>query len=433
MTTPVLLSAQGSDRATAYNMSCKLMRRDDVLLAAWLERPNTLGAGVRIRVGVCVPGGVSEPTDVRARLVSATELGAGVDNHCGPALALDGDRRVHLICGAHHHDFGYRWTDDPADPASWSAPVAVDGRCSYPALVVDAEGTLHLAYRESGDRWQLRYRRKPRDAAWEAPRILIESPSPGYNHFMQSLSFGPSGTLHLVCQLYYTPTGAAADLAGRGIAYLFSDDGGDTWYNEANRLDAPGTADTLQLVCRQERGVSVSNHIIDADDQPWVVSCDPGSSAGLLWQRTASGWQARDLGAAFDAGQHTMQGASLSRDAAGVVHAILPSRPDGRQAQWSDAGCELFHLSLGADGDISRAQQVTPTDAAVPSWLPSLETWDWRRGEVVGDGGHWLLYTHGHNTSSAEEGGCANLGATEVCLTRLVQAIPDPAAASPAS
>jgi hypothetical protein len=247
----------------------------------------------------------------------------------------------------------------------------------------------------------------------------VQSPTPGYNHFMMSLSIGPTGTIHLTAQMYHSHTGDNADLAGRGIVYLSSADGGDTWDNEGDRVDGPGTIDTMNLVCRRESGISISNHVVDDDDQPWLFTRDPETTpVSVLWRRTGSGWEASDLRAAFDAGFHAMQAGSLSRDAAGTLHAVLGAHPGGGEVAWSDPGCELFRVPIGADGTVGRAAQVTPTVDGVPAWLPAVETWQWRRPEAVGQGGHWMLYTRGHNQSD-QEGGCANVGATQVWVGRL--------------
>ena len=90
------LSANGSDRATAYNMSNKIVRRDGQLFAAWLDAPLGPAQPSRVQLGVC---------DARGLLQTSFQLGSGIDNHCGPALALDASGRMHAIIGAHAGDF----------------------------------------------------------------------------------------------------------------------------------------------------------------------------------------------------------------------------------------------------------------------------------------------------------------------------------------
>jgi hypothetical protein len=50
------LSARGSDRATAYNTSSKLVRRGDQLYVTWLESPPAPGVPTRIMLAVCDAG-----------------------------------------------------------------------------------------------------------------------------------------------------------------------------------------------------------------------------------------------------------------------------------------------------------------------------------------------------------------------------------------
>ncbi len=139
----MLLSAEGSDRGTGYDLSNKLIRRGPDLCLGWLNAPCVTGGPTRAMLGVA---------DVRSgELKDAVCLATGIDNHCGPALALEPGGRLHFMSGAHHGDFLHRWTEaaDPLDIDRWSEPVAVGPRASYPSLICDPAGVLHLAYRSS--------------------------------------------------------------------------------------------------------------------------------------------------------------------------------------------------------------------------------------------------------------------------------------------
>ena len=144
-----------------------------------------LGQPAQAMLGVC------EPQSGEMR--SIIQLGEGVDNHCGAALALDSTGRLHAIVGAHSGDFLYRWSDTPSDAESWSTSTPLGPSDTYPSLVVDAEGTLHLAHREAGERCATAGHSQAPCQPWETPLPLAISPVPGYNHFMQSLTVGPTG------------------------------------------------------------------------------------------------------------------------------------------------------------------------------------------------------------------------------------------------
>jgi hypothetical protein len=96
-----LPSALGPDRATAYNMSCKIVRRGDQLYPTWLECPRMPGAPTLILLAAC---------DSETGTVSkAFLLGEGIDNHCGAALALDRTGRLHAVIGAHGTRLSPSW------------------------------------------------------------------------------------------------------------------------------------------------------------------------------------------------------------------------------------------------------------------------------------------------------------------------------------
>jgi len=128
----IRLSTEGSTEPPANNMSSKVIRRGELLFVGWLDAPRTRKDPLRLRLGTC---------DVTTgELQRVMTLGEGIDNHCGAAIVLDGNDRLHALLGA-HHDFFYRWSDDPVDAVSWSAPDPGGPKRSYPALSVDESGT----------------------------------------------------------------------------------------------------------------------------------------------------------------------------------------------------------------------------------------------------------------------------------------------------
>ena len=411
-----LISEEGSDRGTGYNMSGKLIRRDGDLLIGWLDAPPDKGTMARIMLGVC-----DEKTGEMHR---AFQIGEGIDNHCGPALVLDGNGRLHAMIGAHHGPFMYRWSDNPSNEESWSEEEALGSGDTYPSLAVDREGTLHLAHRERGDRWQLWYRRKKVGASWEEPRVMAVSPVAGYNHFMQSLTVGPTGTVHLVFQFHFAESGHAADCRGRAAVYVHSDDGGNTWFNEGQRFDEALTMETMQAVCHDSGGgdgrhsVRVGNHVVDADDQPWFFCSYPGYANGVLWHCEDGEWMALDLldvldGLNMEGGRAT----SLSRDGAGRSHFAFATHPGKQRCGWFSPDLELFYAVMDENGESLSLDQVTETEQAAANWLPALEQWDWTRPEQTFEDGHWMLYTRGLNAGGIGGDNKSSLK-TEIYLKR---------------
>jgi len=407
-----LISSAGSDRATAYEMSNKIVRADGRLYLGWLEAARQPGEPTRAMLGVW--------NLAAAKLAHTMVLGEGSDNHCGPALAMDGGGRLHALVGAHHGPFLYRYSDRPGDPASWSAPEPLGPKDTYPSLVIDASGTLHLAHREQAERWQLWYRRRRPGRPWEPPVSLAISPTPGYNHYMQALALGPTGTLHLVFQFHYAESGRAIDCEGRAIVHLCSPDGGDTWWNEGMRCDAlPITIETMRPICHHAAGgVRLGNLVVDAQDRPWLFASVPGHPSGALWRREEGGWAALDLAEPLG-GLNAVGGrsSSLSCDAAGHLHLALAADPNRRETRWFDPSHEIHRVVLNAKGELVSHAQVTDTNPASARWLPALEAWDWNRRNVCCADGPWLMYTDGLNAGGIG-GNNANTVQTGVYLLK---------------
>ncbi len=414
----VCISKCGSDRGTAYTMSPKVLRRQDAVLLTWLDAPSEPGAESGAMFGVFD----AASSDLRG----AYAISSALDNHCGPAMVMDHAERVHVVIGGHHTAFQYRWTDAPHDPASWSAPELLGPADSYPGLAVDQEGTLHLVHREQMggymSPWQLWYRRKRPGRDWETPVPLAVSPVLGYNHFMQTLTVGPAGTLHVTFQFHYSDTDRSRDGWGRAAVYLHSENGGDHWYNEDRRLTGPLTVDQMQPVGGNaalpgEKGLSISNHFVDDRNAPWFFSSHPQYPSGLIWHREPSGWQMIDM-ADRTRGLNIGHGGStsLARLPSGRVIFLFTADTSGNAWPFGAVGGTLYETVLDATGKLVRTAPLRTADAESSCWLPSLERWDWtapgrREGDDV-----WFLYTRGINHSTVENGRNANASRTRIHL-----------------
>ncbi len=396
-----LLSNCGSDRATAYVNTNRIVRCGDSLFIGWLGAPKEIGklAPVNLSHYHTPSGTAGEPFC----------LGHGYNNHCGPALCADGDGRLHAIIGADHHPFLYRWSDTPHLPESWSEPEALGPHDAYPSLIADRNGTLHLTHRtlKMGGYWELWYRRKPKGKPWEAPVVLAITPLPGYSHFYQSISTGPSGTLHLLFQYCYSYSGRSADVRSRMIVHLTSPDGGTRWFNEGRHCTLPLAMEhNIPVLFDMRGGFKITNHLVDAQDRLWFFTSLPEQPTGALLCREESGWRQVDLPARFRRLSFVGgRDGTLSRGNDGTIHLVIPARPDDREADWYDPGFELFHLALCPDGTRTECRQLSATDPNAASWHPALEHWDWARSDFASPA---LCWTHG---VTGLLGGASNINA----------------------
>lgn len=162
----------------------------------------------------------------------------------GPALAVDGEGTVHLA-----------WTvgEDPAADVHmtqsrdggetfaepWVA-IASGGHADAPKIAADGSGTLHLVYSESPagpfQRYEVRYARaQDGGRTFEAPRDLAGPHSEQFaSAAFPSLGLDGAGGVHVVWELF------PRDFRPHGLGVTSSSDGGETF---ASPTIVPGSDD----------------------------------------------------------------------------------------------------------------------------------------------------------------------------------------------
>lgn len=414
----MLLSAEGSDRGTGYDLSNKLIRRGSNLCLGWLNAPQESGGPARVMLGAADASS--------GALQGSICLAIGIDNHCGPALALEPGGRLHFMSGAHHGDFLHRWTDDvdPLHVESWSEPEPIGPRASYPSLISDPAGTLHLTYRSSrAAKWQLLYRRKPQGGHWSEPVPLAESPTQGYNHFMQSLVSDEQGLLHLLFQFHYSETGHAADCLTYAAAHIRSRDSGLSWVNAQDvTLTGPVTMATCAPFCAAPQGgMRVNSLALDAAGTPWVFVDYPENPSGLLINLDTP--QSPEISQVPAMEPFDLRGGrslAMSFDLQGDLHILFAQRPDGQPTLWFDPSQELHYARFqpGDSGQFPPAHRLTGPDPEAASWLPVVE---WGFPTLAGSKPKenlWYMWTQGLNQGGIG-GNNANSLRTRIWLSRL--------------
>lgn len=389
----VLLSRTGGDRATAYVMSGKIVRRKGLLVCTWLDvdRQNRWALVEPSNAEVVREGAVGPKRE---------------DNHCGAALATDVDGTLHLLIGAHHGSFvHYRM---PADRDEWQ-PVedghAIGQAATYPSLVCDGRGTLHLTYRhEPGGRNAcLHYHRRPKDGRWSEACVLAKCAVSEHSWLTNSIEVGPKGRLHVVLSNTLPVPDAGPAARYYGASHLYCDDSRASWrqFGAAEPLALPVPAaklrriesDTLdpQRIEAHYGGpagplhsyyhkILLSNVAVDEQGRPWVVLHNLLEGTARLYRHEQSAaWVGVPLDDAVRSilpGHHIRHCGQLSRHRDGTIEAVLMVAPKAEQG-WGDKGTELVRVLVSPDGSIRRSELVCAPDPDMPHWLPSIERFCW--------------------------------------------------------
>jgi hypothetical protein len=422
----ILLSQRGGDRATAYVMSNKIARRDGLLLCTWLDvdRQNRWALVDPRQARVVREGAVGQPQK---------------DNHCGAAVAADLDGTWHLLVGAHHGSFAhYRMAPNNDHWESIEDGRSIGQAATYPSLVCDAHGTLHLTYRyEPGGRDAcVYYARRPKGGRWSEPRALMRCAVSEHSWLTGAIEVGPEGRLHVVVSNTLPVPEVGPGARYYGASHLYSDDSGRSWRQfgdaEPLALPAPGAGlrriegDTMEPArIEADYGgapgplhsyyhkILLSNVAVDDQARPWVVVHNLLEGTAQLYRHEVSaGWVGVSLTGAVRSvlpGFHVRHCGQLSRRRDGTIEVVLMVAPLAERA-WGTKGTELVRLLVGPDGSLRRSDLVRRPDPDMPHWLPSIERWCWQ-APVERPA---LMYTRGVNVGGYSQN--RNRVETEVWL-----------------
>jgi len=372
-----LVSEYGSGRATGYAEANKIITWGDTTHVAWLD---------------CTASGF----EVKMRSFDRTSghwspiytISAAEDNHGGPALSVDSEGYLHVAYYPHHDAFRYRKSLYPNDASAWEDEVLVGQACTYPTLVCGPDDTLYLTGRESNvSPWVVNLYTKPAGSSWSGPTSILQADVGGYAHFMEALAWGPDHqTLHLSCRFYDAGSCHA-------VGYMKSTDFGQTWTRyDGTPITLPGTADTLdviEMIDAADRsyftnGMTLRSGAIAVDDSgvPYVLyntltGLSRPRQAWLATPDAGGGWQKQLLNDWVDglpAGWGAGVYGGLTIDDRGRMHAVLQIADDTNEPNmFGTPSSELVWLESLDGGTSWTSRLLTDFDPVTPRWLPSIE------------------------------------------------------------
>jgi len=395
------LAGDGCDRATAYHMSNKIVRRGEELYVTWLD------AAYRNIVARVDPA--------NGAVLGAVAVAQGFDNHCGAAMTLTPDGQLHVVAGSHSGGFVYRSGDAPLDEGRWSLPESPGACATYPSLVSDREGGLHLAHRYSPREahWGTMYYRRAAGGLWQYGRFLARAPAPLYSYPTNALATGPDGRLHLLVEWYKTYPDNVHPPHSAAVSLLESPDG-QRWFHTDGRevRHFPvGLEDTQPALFRAEGNLRPGNLVVLPDGRVCFSVWDENRFAVLLVIRQADRtWRVSDLTVALGErlpGLRCNGQGQVAPLPSGEVVLVVPFNPDGK---WGGEGTQLHAFWLQPeDGSLLRHKEISKDDPAEPDWLAAIEN---PVGGRYSDA-PWLLYISGRRGE-----GCIN---DARCAVKLVQ------------
>lgn len=380
----ITLSNQGCDRATAYRMSNKILRRPDGLYVTWID------AQFR-NILACVDPDTGASEEL-------PPIAQGFDNHCGGALANTPDGNLHFMAGSHGQAFIHRYTKTPLDPSSWSLPRALGIGATYPSMVCDKQGTLHMVNRSSQftGHWCVTITKRLPGEDWDWPYRLVEMPAPRYSFPGNSLTIGPDGTLHLLIEFYKTYSDDHVGSHSAAVTHLESPDGAATWFHDDGRevAIAPVTLEDSHPVKFKGGGnLRPGNIIVLPNNNPSFTIWDSHDGTAELAVRDSNRtWHFTDLTDHIRSMHPDLvpsDAPQIAVDKNGMLVIVCTIAADCR---WGHPEGRLVILWVNpGNGAVTRSESIPQSGPGRPDWLASIE----KNNVGTPDNDLFLLYMSG--------------------------------------
>ena len=374
--TPLLLSDQGCGRATGYAEANKIVTVEDKTHVAWVDSPPE---GFRVRV---------KTLDLSTGQWSSTyTVGEAYDNHGGPALTVDSQGFLHIAYYPHHHPFRCRKSKRPNDASEWEEEIQFGERCTYPTLVCGRDDTLYFTCRRSySDKpWQVELWTKRSDGDWRGPVPLVRSRYNGYAHFQESLAWSPDRrSLHFCCRFHEKSDGGAYGRL-QTVAYMVSHDLGRSWQrSDGSPIELPSTAEDLEVLASggvdHERTLRAGGMAVDSSGKPHLVYSvrESGQERATLALLEAGGqWQRTDLSKVLPEQWKSWDlgiagGVTFDPADKMSIVATLQKAKTGEET-WGHGSNEVVRFTSTDGGETFSFGFVSEPDANVSHWLPNIE------------------------------------------------------------
>ncbi len=130
------------------------------------------------------------------------------DTHNGPVITVDRDKTIHVVLGGHHSQSIYRCSTDGG--RSWSPSYNLPGGNSvntYPAVITDRDGAVHLVYRCSISGRRLAYSRKKSGQDWQDMGALVIPHWAGHGQYHHNITVDRLGRLFIT--YWYSATSSS--------------------------------------------------------------------------------------------------------------------------------------------------------------------------------------------------------------------------------
>lgn len=231
---PILLTDTATDRSTAYAMSNKIIsilnNESDLTFFAFSKNDGE----VPFKRYKTMSTWVACYDNKKEKIISETLVGYQDDNHGSPAIVIDNEGYLHIAFGPHGKtSLSYSRSKYPYNSTEWEEIESVNTRPSgeknnltYPIINIDSLNNIHIAGSNIGF---ATYLKKNRDQSWSEPKIIMKEFKELYARYNVNMEIDRFDTVHILVPRLELLTGENDSIAKMELFYLKSEDYGETF------------------------------------------------------------------------------------------------------------------------------------------------------------------------------------------------------------
>lgn len=377
----VTLTESGSRRATAYELSNKLLFDEKYIFAAYVDYEDGEQIVTLAKIN-------RRTFDIEKEVT----IGDARDDHGGAAILQDLHGNIHAFYGAHNTPLIYKYNSDGSMLDRWSDEITLGSGLTYPSAVTFSNGDILVVARLGfnvlqDDPWSYKIYRISNGKQIFQTQLLVsrrhdEDFVNRYIHYFTQMVVGVDDTVHMATILHERSSDDPVkpdNGLGYGIGYFYSNDYGESWFDiNDDPLSLPGEVEAYGLL----EGVKDAKRAT-SDYRSVSIEIDPTANTPVIaylkyhfdehkwttWiaKKNGSGWSKKKVA-------EGIYKLSLYISKKGIYYLLGERLSDEHlsvEDGWSNSETRISILR-STDGGESFSEQILPSSASGPHWFPSL-------------------------------------------------------------
>jgi len=262
------------------------------------------------------------------------------DDHGAPTILINDTGYIFVFyiwdgaSDGHHGDVRLNINSNPEDISSWESVIIVDSDSdgythTYPTSFQNTSGGMHTLYRsyKTGDMAFWIASSNDDGQTWTNKSLIQWIDTDNWVYSANYQEDDDLDYIHVVATQRVTP-----ELNRNNFYYMYSDDGGETWKNDAGTtITLPADESEMTVVWAETNFLRIHDIYVDSSHYPYIIGCqniknDTTPNLGYIYE-DAGGWHNETtsivLGEFYQTGGGSAYttGACIDRDNPNIIYA----------------------------------------------------------------------------------------------------------------